>query len=32
MTALELLEAYPKAAIVVKQWYLEKMLEFDLVF
>jgi hypothetical protein len=27
MKASELLETYPKAAIVVKQWYLEKMLE-----
>jgi AICAR transformylase/IMP cyclohydrolase PurH len=27
MEATKLLENYPKAAIVVKQWYLEKMLE-----
>ena len=27
MNALELLETYPKTAIVVKQWYLEKMLD-----
>ena len=27
MKASELLENYPKAAVVIKQWYLEKMLE-----
>ncbi len=27
MNGLELLESHPKSAIVVKQWYLEKMLE-----
>ena len=27
MEATKLLENYPKAAVVVKQWYLEKMLE-----
>ena len=27
MKASELLETYPKAAVVVKQWYLEKILE-----
>jgi hypothetical protein len=27
MKASEILETYPKAAIVVKKWYLEKMLE-----
>jgi hypothetical protein len=27
MTGLQLLDEYPKAALVVKQWYLEKMLE-----
>lgn len=27
MTGLELLDEHPKAAIVVKQWYLDKMLE-----
>lgn len=27
MKVLEMLETYPKSAIVVKQWFLEKMLE-----
>ena len=27
MNGLELLDEYPKAAIVIKQWYLDKMLE-----
>jgi hypothetical protein len=27
MTGLELLEAYPKAGQVIKQWFLEQMLE-----
>jgi hypothetical protein len=27
MTGLELLEAYPKAGQVIKQWFLERMLE-----
>ena len=27
MTGTELLETYPKAAVVVKQWFLDKMLE-----
>lgn len=27
MNALELMEAYPKTALVIKQWYLDRMLE-----
>ena len=27
MTTLELLETYPKAAVIVKSWFLEKMLD-----
>lgn len=27
MTILELLDSYPKAAIVIKQWFLDRMLE-----